>query len=343
MQDNLNLVALTGASGFIGRYFIEKLLNLNPNSKLKNLDLQDPDFDLECEFVSGDVRDRDATDRLCAGANLCIHLAAAHRDSGISRDEYFSVNEAGTQTLLQSMTDHGLQRLVFLSSVAVYNPLTDGPITEATVPDPQSPYGESKLSAERVIARWVEESPDRSALIVRPTVVIGPRNVANMYSLIDQIDRGRYMFNFGSGRNVKSVAVVMNLVEFVTWYVQNDNFVAGKTETFNFVDTPQLEISKTIDVIHDEIKRPRPRLTVPMPIAVMAGTCVDLLGKAIGKDLPISAARIRKLAMTTRFEASQVDSAGFQRRFSTEDGLRRMVRWFMASERGERETPVDWL
>src|SRR5690625_7159301 len=85
------------------------------------------------------------------------------------------------------MEHHGITNLCFYSSVAVYGEHTSPP-DEHTVPDPVNDYGRTKLAAEEVYRDW-EAGGDRRALIVRPAVVFGPRNFANLYKLIRQIDR----------------------------------------------------------------------------------------------------------------------------------------------------------
>lgn len=320
-------VVLTGGSGFIGRYLCEKLTSEQPNTPLKNLDLVKPEFDFTGEYISGDIRDRGCCDKLCRDADVVINLAAAHKDFGIERDEYFDVNENGTRTILEAMDEAGVKRMIFTSSVAVYDPGASN-IDENTVPDPQNHYGASKLAAEKVIEQWLEKGDGRQAFILRPTVVIGPRNRATMYSLIDQIVKGKYMFNLGSGQNVKSLAIVQNLVDLVCQKMETEQ--AEAMEIVNFVDAPQLTTRKIIEIIHDALGKKMPGITIPVGVASCMAWPLHLAARMVGKHSPITPARIKKLALQTKFESVNLPSIGYQPGMTTEAGIRAMVDWYVS-------------
>ena len=208
-------IGVTGGSGFIGQYIVETLENNSNTELLKIIDLEKPSFSGTFEFIHGDIRDDQMIDTFCRDIDFVIHLAAAHHDYGISEEEFFDVNESGTEKLLKAMTKHQIKNIIFYSSVAVYGTVSQ-PVDENTPPNPESPYGASKLAAEKKILDWIKHDKDRKAFIIRPTVVIGARNYANMYFLIDQISKNRYLFHFGNGTNIKSIACVRNLVKYYT-------------------------------------------------------------------------------------------------------------------------------
>ncbi len=322
----MKTIAFTGGSGFIGRYICEAIEKSAAEYKLKNLDLENPQFDFHGETFRGDLRDREACRKLVEGSEVVVNLAAAHKDFGIERDEYFDVNENGTRVLLEAMDDADIKKLIFTSSVAVYNPDLDQ-IDESTVPDPQNPYGASKLAAEAVIEKWVEQGEGRSALIIRPTVVIGPRNRATMYALIDQISRGKYLFNIGAGQNVKSLAIAQNLADFVVAMADKSEWPAGTVVT-NFVDAPQMRTSETIKIIHEELGKSLPKITIPLNVVAWMALPFDWLAKCIGRHSPITPARVRKLGKQTQFESKVLPGLGYEPKVSTADGLREMVGWY---------------
>ena len=109
-------------------------------------------------FVHGDIRDRVAL----AQAIETHHITAAIHFAGLIEvgrsvarpDLFWDVNVAGTTTLLTTLREHGVRRLVFSSSAAVYGQGGRGPletIGEAAEKAPASPYGDTKLAAEWLI------------------------------------------------------------------------------------------------------------------------------------------------------------------------------------------------
>ena len=139
------------------------------------------------------------------------------------------------------------------------------------------------------------------------------------------------------------MAVVNNLAEFTVWCLRNQVPAPGQVATYNFIDYPQMPISRTIDIVHEELDKPRPKLTVPMSAAMAGGFVFDIASSVLRKKLPISRARIKKLSMTTQFEGTKIDDCGFQKSLSTEQGLRNMVQWYVASNAGVQAVEVDWI
>ena len=246
----------------------------------------------------------------------------------------------------------GVKSVCFYSSVAVFGDLPDPP-TEETTPHPVSDYGQSKLAGEKVFAEWAAGDPRRSCLVIRPTVTFGPRNYANMYSLIRQIHTGRFV-PIGRGDNVKSLAYVENIVD-ATLYLWSPggrprfgpaarkgadaaaHDAGGGFEIFNYIDKPDLTSRQIVDQCYQSLGKRAPRFNLPLPIAVVLGLPFDLAIKVTGKNLPVSTARMRKLCKRTQFEAHKVREAGFVPRVSLREGIDRMVKWYLAE--GQHSTP----
>jgi nucleoside-diphosphate-sugar epimerase len=321
-------IGITGGSGFIGRYIIELLLEKGISKRIKNIDLEKPRFEAAIEFFHGDIRDEGKIDRFCEDLDCIIHLAAAHHDFGVSDEEYLDVNENGTKKLLAAMEKHRVDKVIFYSSVAVYG-TRNLPADENRIPEPDNPYGASKLAAEHLVKNWVHTQAQRKAYIIRPSVVIGPRNEANMFFLIDQIFKGRYLFNFGNGKNIKSMANVKNLVEFTIDLVQTGFSDSVQCKVFNYVDYPQLTSRESITIIHDEMDKKIPKIVIPLAIATAIGKLFDFVILLSGKNLPISSARIKKIATTTHFEVQNLQVLKKIQKRSVESGIREMVRWYL--------------
>jgi nucleoside-diphosphate-sugar epimerase len=259
-----------------------------------------------------------------------VHLAAAHHDFGISTPTYFDVNEGGARVLTGEMDRAGVRRACFFSSVAVYGDVPE-PKTEETVPAPANPYGASKLAGEEVFRRWVEQGGGRRALVIRPAVVFGPRNFANVYALMRQIHSGLYL-PVGPGANVKSMAYVENVVDAALHLLARSDL--PPFDAYNYVDVPDLTSRGIGDAIAEALGRRPPSVTVPLPVALALAAPFDALIRVTGRNLPISSARVRKLATAqTKFDAAKVRSAGFQPAHTVRDGIRRMAEWFLAEGR----------
>ncbi len=313
-------ILLTGGSGFIGSHFHNYL----PHGELVNLDLEEPIFQHETTFIKGDIRvEKDVVNAIRdRDIKTIISLAAKHHDFGIGHDEYFDTNEDGTAVLCKVASAYNIKEIIFFSSVAVYG-VRDLISNEALAPAPDSPYGASKLAGEKVLEKWAAADPTRKVIIIRPTVVFGSNNVANMYNLIRQISSGLY-FHLGKADNIKSIAYVENVVEAILFL--KSRMVPGFS-IYNYADEPQLSTRQISEVIAQALDK-KILLTVPKTLGIMMGLPFDLIIKLTGKNLPISSARIKKLGTSTRHSAYKIFSEGFKPHHTTVDGLVKMVEWY---------------
>jgi GlcNAc-P-P-Und epimerase len=333
---------ITGGAGFIGRYFIE--LFQQRNIPFDVLDLVAPDFPVgDARCTVGDVRDPQAVRTALQGCDRVLHLAAAHHDFGIEHDTYFAVNETGSHILCDEMDRANIATCAFFSSVAIYGQAPE-PHTEDAAKDPTHPYGGSKLAGERVFGSWVRKGGGRNALIVRPTITFGPRNFANMYSLIRQIDSGKFA-RVGKGDNVKSLSYVENIVKAAMhlWSLPIGNkgpSMRQDFDAFNFVEKPDLTSWEIAEQIYKSLnKKPWP-FAVPLGLAVTAALPFDVVIKATGKNLPVSSMRIKKLFSTqTKFEADKLLATGWTSPISLRQGLDKMTKWYLAEGKGK---PAIW-
>jgi len=308
----------TGASGFIGSHFH----NAIDNNTIVNIDLKEPRFQNESRYIQGDIRIKEDIEKAFVGCkvDILIHLAAEHKDFGIPESSYFATNEQGTKNLCDLCTKYSVKKIVFYSSVAVYGANTE-PSSESDIPEPNLPYGKSKLAGERVLLKWAAEDASREVLIIRPSVVYGERNVANMFRLIEQIKAGRY-FHIGQGNNVKSIVYVQNIVEATLWLMKR---MKPGVEIFNYADSPQLTSREIATIIANRLdKNP---ISLPYWLVYVMGVPFDLTIKITGKDLPVSTNRIKKFCTETHHRADKIRTMGFIPTYTNTQGLQRMVDW----------------
>ena len=148
---------VTGGAGYIGAHVVRAMLaqgeqvvildDLSTGSKERVPD--------EVELVVGSVLDREILDRVVAGHGVrgVVHLAGKKRvDESVAMPTYYyRENVEGVRVLLDSLAAHGVRRLVFSSSAAVYGMPEADPVTEDTPCAPLSPYGETKLVGEWMV------------------------------------------------------------------------------------------------------------------------------------------------------------------------------------------------
>ena len=147
-------IALTGGTGFVGQAVID--LACRQGVSLKALARREQDPCEGVEWVRGDLADRDALARLVEGAEAVLHVAGVVNTPDPMG--FHLGNVTGTEALVEAATQAGVQRFVFVSSLAARQPGL-------------SAYGRSKRHAEDVV-----QASGLDWTIVRPPAIYGPRD-----------------------------------------------------------------------------------------------------------------------------------------------------------------------
>ncbi len=192
------LIALTGATGFIGQYLLRELPKRG--FRLRVLLRRPSVLPLECaSAVVGDLADVGAV----------IHSAGlAHAMSGLPEDDYRVLNTEATVGLARAAQRAGVRRFVFLSSIrAQSGPTAEAVLTEELPPQPTDAYGRSKLAAEQGLAAL-----DLDWVALRPALVYGPGVKGNMAELM-RLARLPVPLPLGALKARRSLLALDNLVE----------------------------------------------------------------------------------------------------------------------------------
>ena len=322
-------ILITGGTGFIGTYFVKEYLERGFQVSVLDLHPQEEAQELfeNVRFVQGDVRDKSALRQAMEGCSKVLHLAAAHHDFGIKPETFEAVNVGAAEVICDVMDELGVIDICFFSSVAVYG-TTNPPLTESSDANPESPYGATKLGGEKVFAEWCTKPDSNRCLVIRPTITFGPGNFANMFTLIKQIEKGAYL-PVGDGSNIKSLSYVENIVS-ATLDMWNAKEPKGGIEIYNYVCKPDLSSGEIADTIYKALGKKKPWIRVPYTLARILALPFDLVIALTGKNLPISGARIKKLAKAqTQFESTKIRDAGYQQKVELREGIKRMVKWYL--------------
>ena len=256
-------IAILGGSGFIGSRLGARLAERDIPFRIGDLRPSEafPDLWTEC-----DIRRPEALDELTRGCGAIVNLAAEHRDDVRPISRYHEINVEGAAQVCVAARHAGIQKIIFTSSVAVYG-FQPAPVDESGPFAPFNEYGKTKLEAEGIYRTWAAEDPSRTLVIVRPTVVFGEGNRANVYNLLHQIASGRFLMT-GSGENVKSMAYVGNIAAFLMHTLS----LGPGTHIFNYVDRPDMNTTDLVEYIKRCMGRPGKTPRIPKSVALPAAT-----------------------------------------------------------------------
>jgi len=305
-------VIIVGGSGFIGKHLFSKL------SKENNILIIDLKIDnLENQFKI-DIREKIKNLKEFSNIDLIINLAAIHKEPGHKENEYFETNIKGAENVCKFAESIGCKNIIFTSSISPYG-IEDKLKDESTIPQPVTPYGSSKLQAEKIHIDWQKKDmANRILTIVRPGVVFGKWENANMYRLVKLVHK-RFFFYMGNRNTAKASIYVKELVDQIIWVndKQNKNELE-KNVLFNATMWPNPTIQEYVKITCKVSNISRLIPTVPYTFLLLLGYIFEYFFKLIGKNNLFSPVRLRKLVRSNLIKPSFLIKNEYKFRYSLE-------------------------
>lgn len=250
-------VLVTGGAGFIGSHVVDRLMQRGDEvivlddlstGSLKNIEhhMSKPNF----RFIEGDIRDLKAVGEATAGVDVVIHEAAITSvPLSIEKPELtMDVNVGGTLNLLKASLKARVRRFVYASSSAIYGVPSKLPIDEDSQLKPLSPYGQSKVEAERHCQTFHNRGLETVRL--RYFNVYGPRQAGGEYAVvmikfIERLRNDQPPVIFGDGEQTRDFIFVGDVVE-ATLLTLCERGAAG--ECFNVGTGEVITINRLCDL-----------------------------------------------------------------------------------------------
>jgi nucleoside-diphosphate-sugar epimerase len=270
---------VTGVAGFIGSNLAQKLLEqgdqvigidqfndyYDPSLKRKNADIlaKYPEFKL----IEADIQALDWR-QLLQGVQVLFHQAAqagVRASWGDGFRQYTERNINATQIILEAAKETpSLQRMVFASTSSVYGNAETMPTPETLCPQPVSPYGITKLAAERLC--WLyHQNFNVPVTALRYFTVYGPRQRPDMafHKFFQAAIAGKPIGIYGDGKQTRdftfiSDAVAANLAAAVVPEALGEVFNIGggsRVVLLDVLDTMEKVIGKPIERLHQGLAR----------------------------------------------------------------------------------------
>lgn len=325
-----------GGSGFIGTHLINLLKEtvVTEHDKIYDLDIVMPGEEgvvpgiVEktdgVEYIRCDVRRPIDVDIQTTKDDIIFNLAAVHRTPGHEDFEYFETNIKGAENVTDYAQKHGIVKILFTSSIAPYGAAEEMK-EETTLPTPNTPYGISKLVAEKIHEKWqTADAQNRRLTILRPGVVYGKGEHGNFTRLYWGI-RKRYFFYTGRRDTIKACIYVKELVRFMKYRMIDNDFIG--IDIFNCTFEPAYKINEICEGMMKATGMKRHIMLIPGGLLM---TAARILGPIGGKKVGIHPARVKKLMISTNICGKKLASTGYKFHYTFEESLKD---WFEDCDR----------
>lgn len=316
-------ILVTGATGFIGSYLLPVLELQNWRVIAATRNLSKLSQNVEVRVIDEINGNTDWTEAL-KEIDTVIHLAGrAHiLQPAVNNEAFFAVNTAGTENLVKQAISAKVKQFIFISSIGAIATVSQQPLTETTPCQPDTPYGQSKLQAEKALIE-LSSTSSMDWTIFRPTLVYGRGNPGNMERLIKLVNLGLPL-PLGLVNNRRSFVYVENLVNAIALSVVHPQ---GKNQIFNISDGEDISTPELIIKIAQNLGKQCTLLPIPPSLLKIAGYIGDLGQKATKKNLPISTAIVERLLGSLVVDSSKIQTTlNWQPPYTLDQGLERLLK-----------------
>ena len=256
---------ITGASGFVGQNLSEFL--------------KSQDVDVSAISLRGNWSLEQKADAL-------IHLAGKAHDTQntYAEKEYFEVNTELTKKLFENFLNSSVKDFFYFSSVKAIADSVEGFLDENHASDPKTPYGKSKLEAEKFLLN--KELPKNKRLfIIRPCMIHGPGNKGNLNLLYKFVQKG-IPYPLAAFENKRSFLSIDNLNFLILEMLSNKKVASG---IYNFADDEVLSTNELVKLIANTSGKKEKLWKISSKLISATAKMGDVM------KLPLNSERLKKL------------------------------------------------
>lgn len=314
-------VLITGGAGFLGINQIRHLLSRG--YRVVSYDVADfdyPEADREdVRIVRGDIRNKRLLSEAMEGVDFVIHTAAAL--PLYSPQDIYTTDVEGTRNVLQAALDNNVERVVHVSSTAVYGIPDHHPLHEDDKLEGVGPYGQAKIQAEMICLEY--RARGLIVPIIRPKSFVGPERLGVFALLYDWAYTGHNFPMIGSGNNRYQLLDVEDLCDAITsCLVLPEEDV---NDTFNIGAEEFTTMKEDYQVVLDAAGHGKKVVGFPALPAILGLRVLDQLGvsplykwvyETASKDSFVSIEKAKR-------------KLGFTPKFSNKEALLRNYRWYL--------------
>jgi len=311
---------VTGATGFLGRAVVARLLSNGETIRvLARRAVPGLEGNPRVHVVRGDLGDPEVVERAVKGVELVYHLGAGMRGGA---EAFESGTVWGTKNVVAACLHHGVKRLVHVSSLSVLDHAGHRkgvPITESSPIEPhpelRGGYSQTKLIAENIVLDAIRNQ-NLPAVILRPGQIFGPGAENTPPSGVIGV-AGRWLV-MGTGRLPLNLVYVEDVVDALLLASTRPNACG---HVFQLVDPATLTQREYIEAARRHGSAPRVSYVPKLALYTLA-LSVELLGRMLRRDAPLSRYKIRSLAPLSPFDGSAArDQLGWTPAVGTHEGL----------------------
>jgi nucleoside-diphosphate-sugar epimerase len=316
---------ITGATGFIGGRLAERLVaeaRVPVRALVRTPEKGQWLADLGVEIVSGDITNPTSLQQAMAGCQLVFHAAGWVSEQG-SKAEVWAVNVKGTQNVVEAALAAGVERLIHLSSCAVYGSLQQYNIGEDTPPRMTGNlYSDSKVAAEEIVFRACREQ-GLPVVVARASQVYGPRSYQFAIRPVEVIKAGK-MILVDRGQHLCKPVYIDNLIDGLVLCAEVEAAVGQAINLTDGIPIPWHDFFGAYGRMLNIDSFP----SVPFALAWLVGLLNEMKAISRGRKANLNRRVVKALRSSNSFSNQKARTLlGWEPKINFAEGMRRTETW----------------
>lgn len=318
-------VFVTGATGFTGGHLCRILVDkgysvgalVRKSSKTNELEK------LGVKPVVGDLANLNSLNGALEDIDTVFHVAAAYRQEGISKEQFWKVNVDGTRALLEFANQSKVKRFVHCSTVGVQGEIKNPPAKESDPYQPGDHYQESKMEGEKLALKFFEER-GLDGVVVRPVGIFGPGDL-RFLKLFKFINNGKFRM-IGKGDVLYHLTFVEDLVQGIILAGQKKE-ASGNIYTVGGEEF--MTLKELVALIAETLNKPVPKKSIPLKPVYIAAVMCETICRPLGIEPPLYRRRLDFFTKDRAFDISKAKKElGYKPQVPLKQGLKITAKWY---------------
>ena len=323
-------VMVTGANGFIGSNLCKDLIQSGQSVIGVVRESSDLTFLRELDTLQifyGDITRRESLATAMQDVSIVYHVAGMVSDWG-PWEVFRKVNVEGVRNVMEVALEHGIRRVVHVSSVSVYGFPGGTDIDEASplVPKADDPYSTTKAEGEKLALSY--QSNRLAVTAIRPAGVYGPNDRTTTLQLVPAFLSRQFGYVDG-GRHIMAPVYIDNLIQLIRRAAESDN---APGQAFNGMDDGRVTWKEYAEWMCEDLDCKKPWLSVPRSVAWPLAAIIEKTAKLFNKkESPmINKYRIRAVMQDNHYSIQKAKrQLGYRPTVSTRDGIKQTIQWYL--------------
>jgi len=320
---------ITGINGFIGSNLAKRLLE--NGYKVKGLIRKSSDLKflkgLDIEYHYGDITDLNSVIAASKDCDRVFHVAALASDWG-PYDRFYHINVNGTLNVAKACVENKVDRMVYVSTVAMYGFGRTNVREEDSKPITGFAYNDTKKIAEDKVFEYAKQN-NLKITAVKPGNVYGTNDHTFIEKYLEAMETGKIAY-VDKGSKKTCPVYIENLIDGIMLANDSDSAVG---ETFIITDGMDITWKEFTDKFADEMKLKRPTQSFPFWLAYGIGAFLEFIYKLIHSKNPplITPYRVSNGGLDYTFSIEKARKMlGYNPRVDFETAVQTTVKWYVS-------------